>query len=150
MRARWVMATSVALVAGGYATYDTTFSFDHTLAVESGAGPGSAPQTRREWRDRFEVNKADLLPAGTNPYITIQPGRVLHLKHGNDTLTVTILPETQEVDGIVAGVLEERETKNGKLVEVSRNFMVTDRNTGDVYYFGEDVDNYKDGKVVNH
>ena len=150
MRARWAMATSVALVAGGYAMYDTTFSFDHTLAVESGAGPGSAPQTRREWRDRFEVNKADLLPAGTNPYITIQPGRVLELKHGNDTLTVTILPETQEVDGIVAGVLEERETKNGQLVEVSRNFMATDRNTGDVYYFGEDVDNYKDGKVVNH
>ena len=37
-----------------------------------------------------------------------------------------------------------------QLVEVSRNFMATDRNTGDVYYFGEDVDNYKDGKVVNH
>jgi hypothetical protein len=28
--------------------------------------------------------------------------------------------------------------------------MATDRNTGDVYYFGEDVDNYKDGKVVGH
>ena len=76
----------------------------------------------------------------------MQPGRVLKLQHGNDTLTVTILPETQEVDGIVTGVLEERETKNGKLVEVSRNFMATDKNTGDVYYFGEDVDNYKDGK----
>ncbi len=22
--------------------------------------------------------------------------------------------------------------------------------TGDVYYFGEDVDNYKDGKIINH
>jgi hypothetical protein len=81
----------------------------------------------------------------------MQPGRVLKLKHGNDILTVTILPETQEVDGVVTGVLEERETRNGKLVEVSRNFMATDKNTGDVYYFGEDVDNYnKDGKVVSH
>ena len=87
----------------------------------------SAPQSRPEWRDRFDVNKADLLPTGTNAYITMQPGRVLKLKHGNDTLTVTVLPETQEVDGVVTGVLEERETKNGTLVEVSRNFW---RRTG--------------------
>ena len=72
------------------------------------------------------------------------------LKHGADTLTITILSDTQTVDGVVAGVLEERETKNGALVEVSRNFMATDRNTGDVYYFGEDVDNYKGGKIVSH
>ena len=80
----------------------------------------------------------------------MQPGRVLKLKHGKDTLTVTILRETQQIDGVTAGILEERETKNGKLVEVSRNFMATDRDTGDVYYLGEDVDNYKNGKVVNH
>ena len=27
---------------------------------------------------------------------------------------------------------------------------MTDRKTGDVYYFGEDVDNYKDGKIISH
>ena len=110
----------------------------------------SAPQSRAGWRDRFDVNKADLLPTGTNAYITMEPSRVLKLRHGNDTLIVTVLSQTQEVDGVVTGVLEERETKNGKLIEVSRNFLATDRNTGDVYYFGEDVDNYKNGKVVDH
>ena len=45
---------------------------------------------------------------------------------------------------------EPGETKDGKLVEVSRNYFATDRNTGDVYYFGEDVDNYKDGKIISH
>jgi hypothetical protein len=109
--------------------------------VVSGAG---------QWRDRFNGNKADLLPLGQNAYITMQRGRVLKLKHGADTLTVTILPDTQEIDGVTTGVLEERETKNGKLVEISRNFMATDKNTGDVYYFGEDVDNYRNGKIVNH
>jgi len=110
----------------------------------------SASQSGGSWRDQFTVNRGDLAPTGTNPYITMQPGRVLRLKHGNDTLTVTILAETQQVDGVQAGVLEERETKNGKLVEVSRNFMATDKRTNDVYYFGEDVDNYKDGRIVNH
>jgi hypothetical protein len=150
MIGRWAMATGVALATCVCAIQETTFSLDRALAEEPGARRSSAPQSRAEWLDRFDVNKADLLPTGTNAYIPMQPGRVLKLKHGTDTLTVTILPETQKVDGIVAGVLEERETKNGKLVEISRNFMATDRNTGDVYYFGEDVDNYKDGKVVDH
>ena len=78
----------------------------------------------------------------------MQPGRVLRLKSGIDTLTITVLPDTQEVDGITTGILEERETKNGTLAEISRNFFATDRKTGDVYYFGEDVDNYKDGKMI--
>ena len=150
MRAGWAMATAMAIVACGCAPQGTGFSPDHATAVETGARRNSAPQSHREWRDRFDVNKADLLPTGTNAYITMQPGRVLKLKHGADTLTITILSDTQKVDGIVAGVLEERETKNGVLVEVSRNFMATDKNTGDVYYFGEDVDNYQDGKVINH
>ena len=102
------------------------------------------------WRESFDVNRADLLPAGNNPYITMQPGRVLKLRNGTDTLTVTILPDTLEVDGVRVGILEERETKDGTLVEISRNFFATDKNTRDVYYFGEDVDNYKDGKIISH
>jgi hypothetical protein len=102
------------------------------------------------WKETFDVKKADLMPTGSNPFITIQPGRVLKMKNGIDMLTITILPDTKEVDGVKCGVLEERETKDGKLIEVSRNYFATDKNTGDVYYFGEDVDNYKDGKIINH
>jgi hypothetical protein len=80
----------------------------------------------------------------------MQPGRVLTLKNGRDTLTITVLADTQDVDGVRAGILEERETKGGALAEISRNFLATDRTTGDVYYFGEDVDNYRNGKVVSH
>jgi hypothetical protein len=130
MNARWALAISLALVAA--------------TSVSSAGQSGGA------WRDRFDVNKADLHPTGTNSYITMQPGRVLKLAHGQDTLTVTILPDTQVIDGVTTGVLEERETKNGKLVEVSRNFMATHRSTGDVYYFGEDVDNYKNGTITSH
>jgi hypothetical protein len=136
VKAEWLIGASIAFVALG-----TTVQY---------AGSTVSPQTGGRWRDHFEVNKADLLPTGTNAYITMQPGRVLTLAKGIDTLTVTILPDTLDVDGVTVGVLEERETKDGKLVEVSRNFFATDKNTGDVYYFGEDVDNYKDGKIVDH
>ena len=102
------------------------------------------------WRESFPVNKAHLAPTGRNPYLAIQPGRVLKLAHGNDRLTVSILPDPKTVDGVATGVLEEREEKDGQLIEVSWNYFATDPHTGDVYYFGEDVDNYKDGQIINH
>jgi hypothetical protein len=46
--------------------------------------------------------------------------------------------------------VEERETEDGELVEISRNYFAIDRATGDVYYFGEEVDIYEDGKLVGH
>jgi hypothetical protein len=110
----------------------------------------SAKSKEAGWRETFNVNKAALAPTGNNPYLAIQPGKVLKLAHGNERLTVSILSETKMVDGVTAGVLEEREEKDGQLIEVSRNFFATDPHTGDVYYFGEDVDNYKDGKIINH
>jgi len=102
------------------------------------------------WRDTFNVSKADLAATGNNPYLSIQPGKVLKLAAGKDRLTVSILADTKTVDGVTVGVLEEREEKNGQLIEVSRNYFATDKTTGDVYYFGEDVDNYKNGKIINH
>ena len=102
------------------------------------------------WRDTFDVEKEDLAPTGNNPWLTIQPGRKQVMRNGIDTLTITILDDTPTIDGVKVGVLEERETKNGKLEEVSRNFFATDKETGDVYYLGEDVDMYRDGKIVSH
>jgi hypothetical protein len=136
---RVAVAASVAVIASIYAP----------KAAPIGEQDRDQP-SRVAWRDRFDVNKANLAPTGANAYLTMQPGRVLGLAHGKDTLTVTILAETQLVDGVTTGVLEERETKGGTLVEVSRNFLATDRTTGDVYYFGEDVDSYKNGKLVSH
>jgi hypothetical protein len=117
---------------------------------EEGRGEEEKDAQQAGWREKFDVRKSDLMPVGNNSYLPIQPGKVLKLRHGIDSLTVTILPETKMIDGVSCGVLEERETKDGKLVEISRNFFATDRNTSDVYYFGEDVDNYKDDKIISH
>jgi hypothetical protein len=68
---------------------------------------------------------------------------------GAERLVVTVLDETLTVDGVETRVVEERETKNGQLVEVSRNFLAIS-SSNDVYYFGEEVDVYKNGRIVNH
>lgn len=64
-------------------------------------------------------------------------------------LQVTLLDETEVVAGVTTRVMEERESEDGELVEVSRNF-VAQAADGTVCYFGEDVDDYSDGEIVGH
>ena len=103
-----------------------------------------------EWRQDFKVDKANWADHGTNPYFILEPGYRWHYKHGAATLTMTVLDETKAVDGVTTRIVEEREEKDGKPREVSRNYFAIDKSTNDVYYFGEDVDEYKDGKVAGH
>lgn len=65
-------------------------------------------------------------------------------------LTITVLNETKVVDGVETRVVEEKETENGQLTEISHNYFAISRRTSDVFYFGEDVDIYKNGKVLDH
>jgi hypothetical protein len=51
---------------------------------------------------------------------------------------------------IATRVVEERETADGELVEISRNFFASCLPNRDVFYFGEDVDIYEDGEIVSH
>jgi len=61
-----------------------------------------------------------------------------------------VLNETRSVAGVDTRIVEERETDGGNLVEVSRNFFAISKRTNSVFYFGEEVDVYKDGKIANH
>ena len=108
---------------------------------------GAAPQ---EWRRTFDVDRASLVASGASRFFILDPGYQLVLEEGNERLVITVLDETRVVDGVTTRVVEERETQGGKLVEISHNFFARDPATGDVYYFGEDVDMYKDGKVTSH
>jgi hypothetical protein len=101
--------------------------------------------------DSFNVDKTSLTDKGSNNCMILQPGYKLVLADGNDSLLITVLDETKMVDGVKNRIVEERETKGGKLEELSRNYYAIDKLTGDVYYFGEDVDVFDtSGKVISH
>ncbi|MCB1037355.1 MAG: hypothetical protein KDD47_26225, partial [Acidobacteria bacterium] len=96
---------------------------------------------------------------GTNPYFPLLPGMVLELEgvdqddEGEDvevSATITVLSQTEVIDGVVTRVLREEEFEDGEIIEISHNFFAVCRETGDVWYFGEDVDIYEDGEVVSH
>jgi hypothetical protein len=61
-----------------------------------------------------------------------------------------LLNETKVIDGVETRVVEDREMKGGQLIELTRDYYAIDPATNDVYYFGEDVDVYRNGKVTGH
>ena len=120
--------------------------FSCVLAVR-GEDPAS---DENSWTTEFAVEKGELASTGRNPYFSLEPGDQSTFEDDDERLVITVLNETKTVDGVETRVIEERETKGGKLVEVSRNFFAISKRTNSVFYFGEEVDIYKNGKVVAH
>ena len=121
-----------------------------------------------EFTDEFPIESCVFRTVGKNPYVILKPGRQAYLNNAQcvaeaecdefEEVWITVLPETHhitmEVDGndrtIKTRVVEEIEIVDGELTEISRNFMAECKGTGDVYYFGEEVDIYEDGEIVSH
>jgi hypothetical protein len=125
------------------------------LLVGACGGPGAGlPQLgadpARSEAVRSEPPRSELASTGRNPYFILEPGYQLVLEGGGEQVTITVLNETKIVDGVETRVVEERETDRGRLTEISRNYFAINTRTNDVLYFGEDVDKYRDGRVVNH
>ena len=102
------------------------------------------------WQKEFGISNCNLLTTGRNQYFILEPGHQLVLEGDDVKVQITVLDETKTVDGAITRVVEEKEWKEGKLHEISRNYFAMCEQTKDVFYFGEDVDYYKDGKVVSH
>ncbi len=103
------------------------------------------------WQEEFNISDCNMLTTGRNQYFILEPGHQLVLEGDEETVHITVLDETKTVDGVITRVVEEREWDEGELLEISRNYFAICEQTKDVFYFGEDVDNYdEDGKVDNH
>lgn len=110
------------------------------------------------YTSEFNRGRCTFTASGSNPYFPLWAGHAVvlqgqELDEGEPvdvTLHVTVLGETELVDGVATRVVEERELQDGELLEVARNFFATCRETGDVWYFGEDVDFYQGGVIVDH
>jgi hypothetical protein len=104
--------------------------------------PASVPSSESTWQEEFGISECTLVPTGRNRHFILEPGFQLVLEGGREVLTITVLDETVDVDGIQTRVVEEREWRNGELIEVSRNFFAMCEGTEDVFYFAEEVDMY--------
>src|SRR5687767_8516422 len=82
---------------------------------------------QEKFTTEFRLEECTFSSVGGNPYFILTPGYTLLLRGRVDgervELTITVLNETKVVDGVVTRVVEERETADGDLVEVSRNYF---------------------------
>jgi uncharacterized membrane protein YkoI len=91
----------------------------------------------------------------TNPYLPLASLKQDILKNAAERIERTAKPEvhkTFQVGGqsVEALTVEDREfNAAGELIEATRDYFAQD-DDGNVYYMGEDVDEYKNGKVSGH
>lgn len=106
------------------------------------------------WMKTFPIDTRELVTDGESTFFVLKPGYQATYEGTEDgrpaKLVITVLAETLTIGGVDTRVVEEREWRAGELIEVSRNFFARHPQTGDVYYFGEDVDIYKNGRVAGH
>jgi hypothetical protein len=123
-----------------------------TMKPDGGKSDGGEADDRFQ-RD-FDLSSRDLSSTGRNRFFILVPGYrlVLEGKEGDHTvrLVITVLDDTRRIGGVETRVVEERESVDGKLVEISRNFFAICKRTTSVFYFGEEVDLYEDGEIVGH
>jgi hypothetical protein len=99
----------------------------------------------------FAFADCRMVPTGRSQYFILEPGYQLVLEEDDTKLEITVLPETRQIAGVTTRAVEEKEWKDGKLYEISKNYFALCEQTKDVFYFGEDVDFYdNNGKVVKH
>lgn len=115
----------------------------------SGEEDSEGEQTKK-WTESFGQENCTFSSVGRNRFFSLEPGYQLVLESSSEKVVITVLEQTKKIGNVETRVIEEREEKNGKLAEVSRNFFAICKEHGNVFYFGEEVDDYKDGKIVAH
>lgn len=99
-----------------------------------------------------EIDPADFKPNVTNPYFPLVPGRTLiHEKvapKGTEHVEVTTTHQTIDIDGVTCRVVCDIVHQDGLLVEDTLDWFAED-DDGEVWYFGELVQNFEDGMLDN-
>jgi len=127
------------------------------IGLSQGVAVTSEDET--DFTTDFMIENCKFKNQGENPFFILKPGYKLILEGEDDgeeiRVEITVLRETEnlnldDIGKVKTRVIEEREWVDDELAEVSRNFFAICKNTNSVFYFGEDVDNYEDGEIINH
>ena len=97
------------------------------------------------------IDPADFVAAIDNPYLPFTPGaRWVYegdVDGEHERIEVTVTADRHEVLGISAVVVSDINYVNGALVAQTFDWYAQDR-AGNVWYLGEDTEEYEDGKLV--
>ncbi|MEW5941273.1 MAG: hypothetical protein AB1750_16540 [Chloroflexota bacterium] len=100
------------------------------------------------------LTPADFVTAIDNPYLPLIPGSKWIYEARLDDGTVErneieVLAETRVVNGVTATVVHDVVYVEGQIAEETYDWYAQDKE-GNVWYLGEDVNNYVNGALANH
>lgn len=100
-----------------------------------------------------QVDPADFTATITNPYFSKTVGSKLvyeqETEEGKEREEILVPGWTKTILGVETTVSWYRAYRDGELIEDVRDYYAQHKN-GDVWYFGEHVDVYEDGKLHDH
>jgi len=124
-----------------------------TLAVascSSGSSGGTVPATLPDFSAAVFSNPAQV----DNPFFPLVPGRVgtfADVPNGaGEIIVIEVLATTRVVMGVTCAVVRDRVFEGGLLIEDTHDWYAQD-DAGNVWYMGEEVDNYEydaDGNLI--
>ena len=98
------------------------------------------------------VDPADFSATIDSKYLPLRPGMQFTYEGTSESdatrVEVSVSKETKEIMGVTCLVVSDTVFVNGQLEEATLDWYAQDR-TGNVWYFGEDSKEYKNGKVVS-
>ena len=94
--------------------------------------------------DPTEIGKS----IAPNPFFDLTTGYTRVYESGDETITVTVTGETIEIMGVTCIVVRDIVAEDGEVVEDTIDWHAQDIH-GNVWYFGEIVENYQDGLLNN-
>lgn len=119
------------------------------LAGENG---GTNNDKKIGFTDEFFIEDCTFSSTGSNRFFILEPNykAVLTGEEDNEDveLIVNVTEDTIEIDGVETRVVQEIESHDGELAEISRNYFAICEETNSVFYFGEDTQLYEDGLPV--
>lgn len=98
------------------------------------------------------IDPADFVTLIDNPYMPLKPGTILVYEglteKGNEHNEVSVSTKTKVILGVTCVVVKDTVMVDGKLEEMTLDWYAQDKH-GNVWYFGKDAKEYKDGAVVS-
>ena len=101
-----------------------------------------------------QVNPDEFTTIITNRYFSLPVGKKMifeaNTTGGPERIEIEILGDTKVIEGVRTLVYLDTVYLSGQIQEITRDYLAQNKTTGDVWYFGEEVDNYENGKIRDH
>src|SRR5919202_4372479 len=124
-------------------------------STSDGAGSTTEEKTQRTTHEVYSpsIKPSDFTTTIDNKDFPLKPGTTFvyegRFQGAAERDEMAVTHDTRRVMGVECVVASDRVTEDGKLIEQTYDWYAQDKE-GNVWYFGEHVTEYKNGKIIGH